>query len=296
MAIIVKPNSFSAGTPIIADEHNENDNTIYADYNGNITNANISGSAAIAYSKLNLATSIVNADVSASAAIAGSKLNLVSPGAVGTTTPAAGKFTTLEATTTLKLATTNQGDILYDNGTSLVRLTPGTSGQALLTQGAGANPIWGAAGSLKYISKTVVTAAANSGNISIPSSTKSYLVKLIGTASGSGAAMSVTFNGVTANYQYVYSGTASASSASASAITLTGNVNDTFSMEMTLSPIGGANYYTKSSIGCFSGGSIGRFECYGYAVLGGTISTMNIAVTGVVSYTGDVYLYEYQQS
>jgi len=43
-----------------------------------ITNSNIDSSAAIAYSKLNLATSIVNADVSASAAIAYSKLNLAS--------------------------------------------------------------------------------------------------------------------------------------------------------------------------------------------------------------------------
>ncbi len=42
----------------------------------NIANASISSSAAIAYSKLNLATSIVNADVSTSAAIAYSKLAL----------------------------------------------------------------------------------------------------------------------------------------------------------------------------------------------------------------------------
>ncbi len=41
-----------------------------------ITNALINASAAIAYSKLNLATSIVNADISGSAAIAYSKLNL----------------------------------------------------------------------------------------------------------------------------------------------------------------------------------------------------------------------------
>ena len=43
---------------------------------GTIVNADVSASAAIAYSKLNLGTSIVNADVSASAAIAYSKLNL----------------------------------------------------------------------------------------------------------------------------------------------------------------------------------------------------------------------------
>ena len=43
---------------------------------GSIVNADVSGSAAIAYSKLNLGSSIVNADVSGSAAIAYSKLNL----------------------------------------------------------------------------------------------------------------------------------------------------------------------------------------------------------------------------
>lgn len=43
-----------------------------------IVNADISGSAAIAYSKLSLALSIVNADISASAAIAYSKLNIAS--------------------------------------------------------------------------------------------------------------------------------------------------------------------------------------------------------------------------
>ena len=43
---------------------------------GALTNSNISGSAAIDYSKLNLSSSILNADVNASAAIAYSKLNL----------------------------------------------------------------------------------------------------------------------------------------------------------------------------------------------------------------------------
>jgi hypothetical protein len=44
--------------------------------NDTIVNADVNSSAAIAYSKLNLATSIVNADISASAAISYSKLNL----------------------------------------------------------------------------------------------------------------------------------------------------------------------------------------------------------------------------
>jgi hypothetical protein len=46
--------------------------------NGTIDNVDVSATAAIAYSKLNLASSIVNADVAAGAAIAYSKLNLAS--------------------------------------------------------------------------------------------------------------------------------------------------------------------------------------------------------------------------
>src|SRR3990167_5721731 len=56
MASITKPNTFTAGTIIVASEHNANFDTIYNDYNGNITNANVSSSAGIANSKLNLAS------------------------------------------------------------------------------------------------------------------------------------------------------------------------------------------------------------------------------------------------
>lgn len=53
MAIISIPNTFSAGAVIVAAQHNSNFSTIYSDYNGNVTNANISASAAIVDSKLN---------------------------------------------------------------------------------------------------------------------------------------------------------------------------------------------------------------------------------------------------
>ena len=52
MATIIKTFTFSAGGTIIASEHNSNFDTIYADYNGNITNVNISANAAIADTKL----------------------------------------------------------------------------------------------------------------------------------------------------------------------------------------------------------------------------------------------------
>ena len=52
---------------------------------------------------------------------------------------------------------TTQGDILYRDGSGLQRLAAGTSGQALLTGGAGANPSWGTLSSdfVKLASTTV---------------------------------------------------------------------------------------------------------------------------------------------
>jgi len=46
----------------------------------------------------------------------------------------------------IDLASAAQGDVLYHNGTSYVRLGAGTSGQFLQTTGAGANPVWASAG------------------------------------------------------------------------------------------------------------------------------------------------------
>ena len=60
---------------------------------------------------------------------------------IGDVTAKPGRFTSLRGST-FNLGTTNQGDVLYDNGTSITRLVPGTSGYFLKTQGAGANPIW----------------------------------------------------------------------------------------------------------------------------------------------------------
>ena len=61
--------------------------------------------------------------------------------------------------TDLTSTLTTQGDIVYRDGSGLARLGYGTSGQALLTQGAGANPIWGSAGGIKQVIQTVKTSA-----------------------------------------------------------------------------------------------------------------------------------------
>lgn len=52
MALITKPNTFSAGATIVAAEHNSNFDTIYSEFNGSISAANIDPSANIADTQL----------------------------------------------------------------------------------------------------------------------------------------------------------------------------------------------------------------------------------------------------
>lgn len=183
MSIISIPNTFSAGAVIVASQHNANFSAIFSDYNGFIDNTNISSSAAIAYSKLNLSGSISNSDINSSAAIVASKIDLTSPGAIGSTAPNTGAFTTF------KVGTTNQGDILYDNGTSIIRLTPGTSGQFLKTQGSAANPVW-----------------ANNLTLSNVLFQYSGQVDIQGTTVGEVVGTSITPSGTTGNYRFLQYG------------------------------------------------------------------------------------------
>lgn len=67
MSIIAIPNTFTVGAVIIASQHNSNFSTIYSDYNGNITDANIAPAASLSYSKMNLSTSIKTTDLTAAA-------------------------------------------------------------------------------------------------------------------------------------------------------------------------------------------------------------------------------------
>lgn len=262
---------------------------------GGIVNSDISASAAIAYSKLNLATSLVNADISASAAIVASKLDLTSPNGIGTTTPAAGKFTDLEATTTLKFGTTHQGDIFYDNGTSIVRLTPGTAGQGLITNGAGANPSWGNAGALSLVSATSMSSVSTSSAISI-TRTEQYKVIVNYLQNSSGGVPSIIFNSVTSgsHYAYTYNGTASATSAAANTLIISPSTGSGAynSFEFEIRPQLGSGGYIGLS-GAFTGGGnltnfVGTFES-------ANVTDFEITTSGG-SMTGTVYLYKYSQS
>jgi hypothetical protein len=77
------------------------------------------------------AASLENADIAADAAIAFSKL------AASTDVNTSGQVVDFTITNEA------QGDVLYRNATNWVRLAAGTSGQALVTAGAAANPYWG---------------------------------------------------------------------------------------------------------------------------------------------------------
>jgi hypothetical protein len=58
---------------------------------------------------------------------------------------------TLTEVINANIASVVQGDILYYNGTSWTRLGPGTSGEFLKTQGAGANPVWATPAGASYV-------------------------------------------------------------------------------------------------------------------------------------------------
>jgi hypothetical protein len=117
MSTISKSYTFTNGATILAEEHNQNFDVLYNWANGNITNANIKTGAAIAMSKLDLtgdATFSGDLEFSGEVTLSGDVV----------------------------LGTANQGDILYDDGTKLTRLTPGTDGQVLTTKGDDADPEW----------------------------------------------------------------------------------------------------------------------------------------------------------
>lgn len=169
--------AYESGSTILSDENTANEDSIY-NYlqagvdtysDASIFNADISTSANIQSDKLNL-TAIAQAvgitsggsfdnngttkldgavTVTATTTFAGATISnlgtvttadinggTIDGTAIGASSTSTGAFSTL------KVATTNQGDVLYDNGTSFIRLTPGVSGQFLKTNGAAANPAW----------------------------------------------------------------------------------------------------------------------------------------------------------
>jgi hypothetical protein len=69
MATITKPKTFVDNEVLLYTDLNSLMDTIYNEFNGSVSNANIDSSAAIAYSKLALTGGIVDADIATAADI-----------------------------------------------------------------------------------------------------------------------------------------------------------------------------------------------------------------------------------
>ena len=127
MAIISKPYTFSVGATIIAAEHNSNFDTIYNDYNGNITNANLAASFSLDDSKIG--------QISTYGKVTGAAItNINTLNAAAGTIPVANICPTAEA-----------GAIPYFASASVMTsLASGTSGYYLMSTGTTSAPIYNA--------------------------------------------------------------------------------------------------------------------------------------------------------
>jgi len=143
-----------------------------------IVNADISSSAAIAYSKLNLTTSILNADINAGAAIAFSKLANVSATqrVLGRNSGGAGAIEEVTVTQLLDWIGSTRGSVLYRGASGWAALTPGTSGDVLTSNGAGADPSYvtpSTAGSTSSLNHGILNAKATLSGTTLSIDTQS---------------------------------------------------------------------------------------------------------------------------
>jgi len=231
MSLIQIPNIFTAGAVVVASQHNSNFSTIYSDYNGNIDNNNISGSAAIAYTKLNLTGNIVNSDISGSAAIVDTKLAQITtaskvsgtsitglaslPAGAGTVPTAnlgsgtANSTTILYGDQTYKtapptrnvlfawsgdedgIATTNEGDHGF-----LVNLTRGLCVRASYSSSGGSYVTSARHRWTKTAGVNTLTVHARARNVSSATGV-SIKVDVGGSASGTGSVLSTSFTDMT---------------------------------------------------------------------------------------------------
>ena len=110
-----------------------------------------------------------------------------------------------------------QGDVLYRNGTAWVFLGPGTNGQYLQTQGAGANPQWATNAGTTYSAGTGLTLTSTTFSLTSPvtvalggTGLSSYTSGGILAATGTGT---ITSSALLAQYQVMLGGGAGAAPA-----------------------------------------------------------------------------------
>jgi len=152
-----------------------------------IVNADIAVGAAIAFSKIAqanidgaLLTGLANIVSGAGVIPAANLTSVAQKGANTDITSLGGLTTPLDETMGGTGQTTiTQGDILYGSAANtLSKLAAGTSGQYLKTQGAGANPVWGDAGTRQLFT--------SSGTFTAPAGITQVYITAIGGGGGGG--------------------------------------------------------------------------------------------------------------
>lgn len=241
---------------------------VHADSSGNLTsstivNADVSGSAAIAYSKLNLSTSIVNADIATGAAIAYSKLNL-------TTSIVNGDIATAAAIAVSKLASGTSAQVLLNNSTPTPTWTSITGDITLSNAGVVAVT--------SIQSNTVTSGALTKGQFFVASSTSNWAAT---TLSGD-----ITESATTAGQLTVVS-INSATVPAAGSLTTGNGLYVTGASALSYSALnlaGGANYVTGTlpvgNLPSLAGDVTGTITANTVISLTGGSGVVNIAATG----------------
>jgi len=197
---------------------------------GVIVNADVNASAAIAYSKLNLATSIVNADISASAAIVDTKLATIS-----TASKVSNSATTATSANTASAIVARDASGNFTAGTITANLTGNVSGSSGSTTGNAATATALATGrtiaitgDLAYTSPSFdgtgnVTAAGTLATVATAGSTGSSTAIPIVTINAKGLTTSISTAAVVAPAGTL-SGNTLASGVTASSLTSLGTI------------------------------------------------------------------------
>jgi hypothetical protein len=173
-----------------------------------------------------------------------------------------------------------QGDILFRSATNWTRLAPGTSGQVLRTNGAGANPSWGAAGAFTMLT-AVATTSGTAFDFTVPSTATEILVDFDETAlSGTdGLLVQLIDGGGAQTSGYIsgsgFAGTAGHAASTAGMIVHRGLANDGTSGSMVLTNRGGLRWVSAHSCSAIRAGSSP------VSMAGGGAVTLDDACVGV---------------
>jgi len=161
--------------------------------NNAVYDANVNASAAIQFSKLatlNTGQILVgNAGVPTAADLSGDA-TIAADGAVTIANDAINAAKLADGAVdgaAIAMGSDAQGDILYYDGTSYVRLGAGTDGQFLKTQGASANPVWASPADTNTDTSglSFQFETSGTGTFTVPSGVTKVLVQAQGGGSGS---------------------------------------------------------------------------------------------------------------